>query len=110
MWTRLPPATPKLIRKQNGNTDIVAEQIIGFKAGAATWIPRRLDQHAHLTASMRKMRRRHRLQDTAAILKLVRSVRVTLIGRTTPNPDPTYTFRNTFDGGPYQVGTCHSGN
>jgi hypothetical protein len=30
-------------------------------------------------------------------------VRVSLIGRTNPNPDPTYTFRNTFDGGPYQV-------
>jgi hypothetical protein len=32
---------------------------------------------------------------------LVRSVRVSLIGRTAPNiADP---FRNTFDGGPYQV-------
>jgi hypothetical protein len=26
-----------------------------------------------------------------------------MIGRTNPNPDPSYTFRNTFDGGPYQV-------
>jgi hypothetical protein len=33
----------------------------------------------------------------------VRSVRVSLIGRTTPSTDPTYTFRNTFDGRPYQI-------
>jgi prepilin-type N-terminal cleavage/methylation domain-containing protein len=34
---------------------------------------------------------------------LVRAVRVTLIGRTTPSTDPTYTYRNPFDLGPYQI-------
>jgi len=34
---------------------------------------------------------------------VVRSVMVSFIGRTTPNPDPTYRFRNTFDSGPYEV-------
>ncbi|MBI3669729.1 MAG: hypothetical protein HY237_08120, partial [Acidobacteria bacterium] len=34
---------------------------------------------------------------------LVRAVRVSLIGRTPPVTDPTFKFRNTFDGGPYQI-------
>ena len=34
---------------------------------------------------------------------LVRSVGVTLIGRTPPNKDPNYTYRNNFDGGPYII-------
>jgi hypothetical protein len=34
---------------------------------------------------------------------LIRSVRTSLIGRTTPNYSSQYTYRNTFDGGPYQV-------
>jgi hypothetical protein len=34
---------------------------------------------------------------------LVQAVRVTLIGRTTPSTDPTYTYRNPFDLGPYQI-------
>jgi prepilin-type N-terminal cleavage/methylation domain-containing protein len=33
----------------------------------------------------------------------VRSVMVSLIGRTNPNPDPTYVFRNSFDSGPYEI-------
>jgi len=33
----------------------------------------------------------------------IHSVMVSMIGRTTPNPDPSYLFRNTFDGGPYQI-------
>ena len=34
---------------------------------------------------------------------LVRSIMVSLVGRTTPVTDPTYRFRNTYDGGPYQI-------
>jgi hypothetical protein len=34
---------------------------------------------------------------------LVRAVRVTVIGRTTPSTDPTYTYRNPFDFGAYQI-------
>jgi len=34
---------------------------------------------------------------------LVRSIMVSLIGRTNPNPDPSYTFRNSFDNGPYEI-------
>lgn len=34
---------------------------------------------------------------------LVRAVRVTLLGRTTPSTDPLYTYRNPFDQGAYQI-------
>ena len=34
---------------------------------------------------------------------VVRSIMVSLIGRTNPNPGPQYVFRNTFDGGPYEI-------
>ena len=34
---------------------------------------------------------------------LVRSVMVSLIGRTKPQTDPTYVFRNTFDSGAYEI-------
>lgn len=33
----------------------------------------------------------------------VRSVMISLVGRTPPVEDPTYVFRNSFDGGPYQI-------
>jgi hypothetical protein len=34
---------------------------------------------------------------------LVQAVRVSIIGRTAPSTDPTYTYRNPFDGGAYQI-------
>jgi hypothetical protein len=34
---------------------------------------------------------------------LIRAVRVSLIGRTSPIADPNNTFKNTFDQGPYKV-------
>jgi hypothetical protein len=96
------PNDPKLTRQQNGNSDIIAEQIIGFKVGAATWIT-----GSSTSTYTYSFYAQNQPTDTPPGYKKdfeqVRSVRVTLIGRTNPNPDPTYTFRNTFDGGPYQV-------
>jgi hypothetical protein len=34
---------------------------------------------------------------------VVRAVRVTIIGRTKPSTDPTYTYHNPFDNGKYQI-------
>jgi hypothetical protein len=34
---------------------------------------------------------------------LIRSVMVSIIGRTKPVTDPTYVFRNSFDGGAYEI-------
>jgi prepilin-type N-terminal cleavage/methylation domain-containing protein len=90
------PSDPKLDRIQGGVTTVIAEQVIGFKVGAATW------NDATSTSSETY----HFNPNDIGYYNdftLVRSVRISLIGRTNPDPDPTYTFRNTFDGGPYQV-------
>jgi hypothetical protein len=98
------PQNPTLQRKQNGNIDNIAEQIIGFKVGAATWT---------IGSSSTSLTYSFYAQNApcstgsycgySSDFALARSVRVTMIGRTNPNPDPSYTFRNLFDGGPYQV-------
>ena len=96
------PQDPKLTRTQGGNTDTIAEQIIGFKVGAATW--NSVQNTSTLTYSFYAPNASGATPPGyGSNFELVRSVRVTMIGRTNPNPDPTYTFRNTFDGGPYQV-------
>jgi prepilin-type N-terminal cleavage/methylation domain-containing protein len=90
------PTDAKLDRIQNGVTNVIAEQVIGFKVGAATW------NDATSTSSETY----HFNPNDVGYYNdftLVRSVRISLIGRTNPDPDPTNTFRNTFDGGPYQV-------
>lgn len=99
---------PKLVRQVGtGTPDTIAEQIIGFKVGAATWVP----NIANPALSTDDLTYSFYAQNAgsanppgyAGDYEQVRSVRVSLIGRTNPNPDPSYTFRNSFDGGPYQV-------
>lgn len=98
------PSDPKLTRTVglSGVPSTVMDQVIGFKVGATIWNSG-LDivstqyyydasQYGNLTAG-----------DQAYNFTLVRSVRVSLIGRTTPSSNPTYTFRNSFDNGAYQV-------
>ncbi len=99
---------PKLIREQpSGSTNdvVLAEQIVGFKVGAITWnsctggctsddgSTYNYDDSSYADASGAQ----------AHNYTLIRSVQIELIGRTTPNPDPTYRYRNGFDGGPYQI-------
>jgi len=88
------PTNPKLMRRRGGVSDVVADQVIGFKVGATLW------NDATLTSS-----EEYSFDNSAYGYDYtrIRSVRVSLIGRTQPNPDPTYTFRNPFDGGPYQI-------
>lgn len=88
------PQDPKLDRIHAGSTDIIAEQVIGFKVGVTSW------NDAAATSSETY---HFNPADYYYDFTLVRSVRVSLIGRTTLTPDPTYTFRNAFDQGPYQV-------
>jgi prepilin-type N-terminal cleavage/methylation domain-containing protein len=96
------PQDPILQRSQNGQVDNIAEQIIGFKVGAATW--NSTQNTSTLTYSFFAPNALNgNPSGYGSDFQLVRSVRVTLIGRTNPNPDPSYTFRNAFDGGPYQV-------
>jgi len=96
------PADPLLIRSQNGNTATVMEQVIGFKVGATIWnnaTDTVTTQYNYNAATYTN----NTANDQAYNFTLVRSIRISLIGRTTPSTDPNYTFRNTFDQGRYQI-------
>jgi prepilin-type N-terminal cleavage/methylation domain-containing protein len=85
------------------NSDVIAEQIIGFKVGAAVWGAS--DSGVSTSSALYNFYAQNQTGDTPSgynnNFSLVRSVRVSLIGRTSPNiANP---FRNTFDSGPYQV-------
>jgi len=94
-------ADPKLTRTQYGTTATVMEQVIGFKVGATIWNNSTdvlstqyiYDASTYVNGAVNE----------AYNFTLVRSIRVSLIGRTTPSTDPSYTFRNTFDNGAYQI-------
>jgi prepilin-type N-terminal cleavage/methylation domain-containing protein len=96
------PNDPQLIRKQAGVSAVVMDQVIGFKVGATIWNSKQdsreakyqYDSSAYTVSNT---------GDSAYMFSLVRSVRASLIGRTQPSSDPSFTFRNAFDGGPYQV-------
>jgi hypothetical protein len=96
------PANPKLTRTLNGVTSVVMEQIIGFKVGATVWnsgantVSTQYNYDASTYAN-------NVAGDQGWNYTLVRSLRVSLIGRTKPNNNPTYRFKNLFDNGPYQV-------
>jgi prepilin-type N-terminal cleavage/methylation domain-containing protein len=93
-------ADPQLVRVQGGTTSILADQVIGFKVGAAAWnvtddtIPYSYNASAAFTATPPGYNNQ---------FWLIRSVQMSLIARTTPVTDPTYTYRNGFDTGPYQI-------
>jgi hypothetical protein len=87
-------SNPKLTRIQGGTTTVLAEQVIGFKVGAATW---------NSTADTDNTSYSFNADDYGHDYTLVRAVRISLIGRTVPVTDPSYKFRNTFDHGPYQI-------
>jgi prepilin-type N-terminal cleavage/methylation domain-containing protein len=83
------PTDPKLVRTQNGQPSVIAEQIIGFKVGASVW-----NGTTDNTYSFDANSYNHDWS-------LIRSVRVSMIGRT--QADMGSTFRNSFDGGPYRI-------
>lgn len=83
------PTDPKLVRTQNGQPSVIAEQIIGFKVGASIWNGTTDNTYSFDAGSYN--------HDWS----LIRSVRVSMIGRT-PS-DMGSTFRNSFDGGPYKI-------
>jgi prepilin-type N-terminal cleavage/methylation domain-containing protein len=96
------PTNPKLTRTQNGTTSVVTEQLIGFKIGATIWNAATLEvsnQYNYDASTYTN----NTAGDQAWNFTLVRSVRISLIGRSKPSTNPNYRFRNNFDGGPYQV-------
>ncbi len=83
------PTDPKLVRTQNGQPSVIAEQIIGFKVGASVWNGTTDNTYSFDAGSYN--------HDWS----LIRSVRVSMIGRT--QIDMGSSFRNSFDGGPYKI-------
>ncbi len=99
------PSDPALLRQVAGQTQTIAQQtlatqIIGFKIGASLF--NNVNDTDTTTYSFDASSYNN---GTSAPYNftLVRSVMVSLIGRTNPNPDPTYVFRNTFDSGAYEI-------
>jgi hypothetical protein len=105
------PTNPTLLRQVAGLAQTTAQQalatqIIGFKIGAVLFDGGTTDTPTYCFDSSQ--------YDPNCLAPgtppayqfnytVVRSVMVSLIGRTNPNPAPTYVFRNTFDGGPYEI-------
>jgi prepilin-type N-terminal cleavage/methylation domain-containing protein len=87
---------PKLIRTQGGNSDIVAENIIGFKVGAALW------NDTHDTGGTTYSYNAANF-GSGYDFTIIRSIRVSIIGRTPPTAGSAITFRNSYDNGPYQI-------
>jgi type II secretory pathway pseudopilin PulG len=116
-------SNPKLVRQKGSNTDVVAEQVIGFRIGASLWN----DSHDTDLATSTLPVTCAGSSDSASAattyysynynacsygaangasydFSIIRSIRISIIGRTPPNSSGTaVTFRNTFDQGPYRI-------
>jgi prepilin-type N-terminal cleavage/methylation domain-containing protein len=82
---------------QPNNFDVIADQIIGFKVGAATY------QGASFTGTSSSGYSFNAAADYNSQFSLVRSVRVSIIGRTPPNQYSGSNFVNSFDGQHYKI-------
>jgi type II secretory pathway pseudopilin PulG len=99
------PTNPTLTRTiggvaQNLSQKTLATQIIGFKVGVS------LFNNVNDTDTTTYQFDNSSYNNGTAVANnftLVRSVMVSLIGRTKPVTDPTYKFRNSFDSGAYEV-------
>jgi hypothetical protein len=94
---------PQLVRTQSGTSNVVMDQVVGFKVGAAWW-DNNTDTFAYCyNTGAYCDPPANTIPGYNSDFTLVRSVRVTIIGRTTPSTDPSYTYRNPFDSGAYQI-------
>lgn len=91
------PANPVLERVEGGVADAVADQVIGFKVGATLWngVGTSSEQYTYDASQFGPA--------PGFDYTLVRSVRISMIGRTRPNREVTYKYRNPWDNGPYQI-------
>ena len=95
-------ADPKLVRIQNGSMSTIMDQVIGMKIGASIWqqqVNNSTDKYIYDASTYWNTN----ANDKAFDFTVVRSVRISLIGRTTPSTDQNNKFRNNFDQGRYQV-------
>jgi Tfp pilus assembly protein PilW len=114
---------PKLVRVHGGNTDVVAEQVIGFRIGASLFNDSHDTDLATSTLAATCVGTADASSEPTTYasynynacsygagngdsydFSIIRSIRVSIIGRTPPNSSGNaVTFRNTFDSGPYQI-------
>jgi prepilin-type N-terminal cleavage/methylation domain-containing protein len=90
-------ADPQLMRTQAGTSSLLMDQVIAFKVGAALWNNNTSTFQYNYNSGSYSNGATADPNDYA----LIRSVRISVIGRTQPNP--VNPFRNQFDLGPYQV-------
>lgn len=107
-------ADPQLVRCTGGSCTAVADQIIGFKVGAALW-DNHLTNGTDIANYFYNAANYCNGANTDCSISppavydpydfsLVRAVRISLIARTTPASDQSfYRFQNGFDQGPYLV-------
>jgi prepilin-type N-terminal cleavage/methylation domain-containing protein len=79
-----------------GSGVALANQIIGFKVGASLATSNTDVYNFNSSGTVASSGYNYDFT-------LVRSVMISLVGRTPPNVDPTFVFRNSFDGGPYMI-------
>jgi prepilin-type N-terminal cleavage/methylation domain-containing protein len=85
------PTDPQLIRTQAGTPNVLMDQVVAFKVGAAWW------NNPNTSTYQYEYNSNNYFNDFTR----VRSIRVSLIGRS--RADPTNSYRNPFDSGPYQI-------
>ena len=100
------PTAPVLTRTVAGSAQTVSQttlatNIVGFKVGVSTF-NNPLDTYT-TTYNFDARTYSNGSGTDAYNFTLIRSVMVSLIGRTLPTTDPNYVFRNSFDGGAYQI-------
>jgi prepilin-type N-terminal cleavage/methylation domain-containing protein len=89
---------PVLTRTEAGTTNVIAEQIIGFKVGAMVYTGTADQPTYNFNASASVAAGGYNNS-----FDQIRSVLISLIGRTQPFLDPNNPFLNSFDGGPYRI-------
>ncbi len=100
------PSNPQLMRTQNGVSTVLAQQVIGFKVGAMmlnVTTSCTYDSTVNLSLYCYDSSNDGAAGGYKSQWTNVRSVQISLIGRTNPNPGANYTYRNGFDSGPYQI-------
>jgi prepilin-type N-terminal cleavage/methylation domain-containing protein len=112
------PSDPQLTRIKLGTPTVVMDQVIGFKVGATIWNSVHSDitwgtSYYFYDASKYNINTPINTTtglaqtpagpDSPFLFSFIRAVRVSLIGRTQPATDPSFTFTNAFDGGRYYV-------
>ncbi len=91
------PADPKLTRTVAGVSDVVAEQVIGFKVGAS------LANRADNFDSTYKYDASTFGVSPGFDFSIIRSIRATVIGRTPPSASSASSVLNSYDNGPYKI-------